>query len=60
MLDLVTQAQLWAFLCEEAQARDIGLVVVSHNRALLDHLCSRVETLHRPDFITHPDHARKF
>lgn len=60
MLDLVTQAQLWAFLCAEAQARDIGLVVVSHNSALLDHLCSRVETLHRPDFITHPDHARKF
>ena len=45
MLDLVTQAQLWQFLLEEAQARDIGLVIVSHNSALLDHLCTRIVSL---------------
>lgn len=45
MLDLVTQAQLWQFLLEEAQARQIGLVIVSHNSALLDHLCTRIVSL---------------
>ncbi len=45
MLDLVTQAQLWQFLLEEAQAREIGLVIVSHNSALLDHLCTRIVSL---------------
>ena len=45
MLDLVTQAQLWQFLLEEAQARDIGLVIVSHNSALLDHLCTQIVSL---------------
>ena len=45
MLDLVTQAQLWQFLLEEAQAREIGLVIVSHNSALLAHLCTRIMSL---------------
>lgn len=45
MLDLVTQAQLWRFVLDEAQARQIGLVIVSHNSALLDHLCTRIVSL---------------
>ena len=42
MLDLITQAQLWRFLLDYAQAHDLGLLVVSHDRALLDRLCTRV------------------
>lgn len=45
MLDLLTQAQLWAFLLEEAQRRDLGLLIVSHSGALLRRLCTRIQTL---------------
>lgn len=45
MLDLVTQAQIWDFLLQEAQERNLGLLVVSHSDALLDQVCSRIVTL---------------
>ena len=44
MLDLVTQAKLWRFLLEQARRRELGLLVVSHDAALLDRLCTRVLT----------------
>ena len=34
MLDLITQSQIWHFLLEEARSREIGLVVISHDREL--------------------------
>ena len=45
MLDLITQAQIWEFLLEEAQRRNLGLLVVSHSEALLHRLCTRIQTL---------------
>ena len=45
MLDLATQAQLWHFLIEEAERRNLGLLVVSHDSALLQRVCTRVENL---------------
>ena len=42
MLDLVTQAQIWKFLLEEAQRRGLGMLVVSHDEALLEKVCTRV------------------
>ena len=45
MLDLVTQAQIWNFLLEEARRRDLGMLIVSHDDALLRQVCTRVETL---------------
>lgn len=45
MLDLVTQAQIWKFLLEEAQRRGLGMLVVSHDEALLEKICTRVETM---------------
>lgn len=45
MLDLVTQAQIWKFLLEEAQRRGLGMLVVSHDEALLEKVCTRVETM---------------
>ena len=44
MLDLVTQAQIWNFLLEEARRRDLGMLIVSHDDALLRQVCTRVET----------------
>ena len=45
MLDLVTQAQIWRLLLEEAESRNLGLLVVSHDSALLRQVCTRVESL---------------
>ena len=45
MLDLITQAQIWRFLLEEARRREIGLLIVSHNSALLERVCGRIVTL---------------
>ena len=45
MLDGITQAQIWNFLLEESRSRGIGLLVVSHNSALLQRLCGRIVSL---------------
>ena len=45
MLDLITQAQMWNFLLEQAERRQLGLLIVSHNSALLERLCTRVQPL---------------
>ena len=43
MLDLITQSQIWHFLLEEGGiSREIGLVVISHDRELLERVCTRV------------------
>lgn len=42
MLDLITQSQIWNFLLEEAKRRNLGMVVVSHSDALLEHVCTRI------------------
>ena len=47
MLDLITQAQIWTVLMEEAERRGLGLLIVSHNAPLLERLCTRIETLDR-------------
>ena len=45
MLDLVTQARLWRFLLAEAEERGLGMLIVSHDDALLSRLCTRVTGL---------------
>lgn len=45
MLDLITQSQLWGFLLEEAERRNLGMVVVSHSPDLMERVCTRVITL---------------
>ena len=45
MLDLITQSQIWDFLLRETEQREIGLVAVSHDRELLDRVCTRVVRL---------------
>lgn len=41
MLDLITQGQIWNFLMEETARRQIGMLVVSHSKDLLDYICTR-------------------
>ena len=45
MLDLIAQSQTWDFLLRETKQREIGLVAVSHDRELLDRICTRVVRL---------------
>ena len=42
MLDAVTQAQLWRVLLEEAQARNMGMVLVSHSPTLTARVATRM------------------
>lgn len=42
MLDAITQAQIWHAVLAEASKRDIGILVVSHERKLIDRICHRV------------------
>ena len=44
MLDLITQARLWRFLLDQAEERGLGLLVVSHDAALLERVCTRILT----------------
>ncbi|MGI6092066.1 MAG: ATP-binding cassette domain-containing protein [Veillonellaceae bacterium] len=41
MLDLITQAQIWNFLLEELAERNIGLIVVTHSKPLMEHITTR-------------------
>ena len=45
MLDLITQSQIWHFLMEETQRREIGMIVVSHSPDLVEKVCTRVVDL---------------
>ena len=44
MLDLITQAQLWSFLLAQVEERGLGLLVISHDAALLERTCTRILT----------------
>lgn len=41
MLDMITQSQIWHFLVEEVEKRQIGLLAVSHNPELIHWVCTR-------------------
>ncbi len=45
MLDAITQAQIWKVLLEEAEARNLGMLVVTHNMALAKRICTRIEDI---------------
>jgi len=41
-LDAHVQAQVWQVLLEEVKHRELGLIVFSHNQALLEKVCTRI------------------
>lgn len=45
MLDAITQAQIWNVVLDYARKNDIGVVVISHEKALVDKICDRVVNL---------------
>ena len=42
MLDVITQAQIWNVVLEEAERRNMGIIAVTHNRHLADRVCTRI------------------
>ena len=45
MLDAITQVQIWEFLLSYCEENKIGLVLVTHSKALQDRLATRVVSL---------------
>lgn len=45
MLDAITQAELWRFLLDEQARRGLGLLIISHDRALAERLATRTIAL---------------
>lgn len=45
MLDVVTQAQIWNYLLQVVKEKNIGLLVVTHNQALAERICTRIVDL---------------
>ena len=42
MLDVITQAQIWNVVVEHASKNNMGIVVISHEKELVEKLCSRI------------------
>src|SRR5699024_6446285 len=47
MLDAITQGKTWQAVLESAKKREMGRIVVSHEKKLMDRLCDRVISLHK-------------
>lgn len=45
MLDAITQAQIWNVVLEHVKKYNIGLIVISHEKSLVDRICDRVVDL---------------
>lgn len=42
MLDVITQAQIWNFLLNETEKRNLGMIIVTHNQYLAQRICTRI------------------
>lgn len=42
MLDAITQAQIWKALLDIAEERNLGMVVITHNKKLAERVCTRI------------------
>lgn len=47
MLDAITQAQIWRLVLGYAKEHGIGVVVISHEKELVNRICTRVVDLER-------------
>lgn len=47
MLDVITQAQIWQVVMETSTKNNLGLIVVTHNEALAEKVCSKI--IYMPD-----------
>ena len=51
MLDVITQAQIWNKILEEAESRNMGIVAVTHNAQLAKRIGTQVDDLEKQRFV---------
>lgn len=47
MLDAITQAQIWNVVLDYIKKNNIGLIVISHEKSLIQRICDRVVNLEK-------------
>lgn len=53
MLDVITQAQIWQTLKQIAEERQMGMIVITHNMALAERVCTRIVDLRTMNHCTY-------
>ena len=51
MLDVITQAQIWNVVLEEAEKQNMGIIAVTHNKHLAQRIATHVYDLSKQDYI---------
>ena len=51
MLDVITQAQIWNKIIDEAKERNMGIVAVTHNLNLARRICTHVYDLSKNEEV---------
>nr|UCQ32678.1 ATP-binding cassette domain-containing protein [Edwardsiella piscicida] len=51
-LDPAIQRDIWRYLLQESQSRPLGMLIFSHQQALLEQVCTRIITLPPPATTT--------
>ena len=52
MLDVITQAQIWNVVLEEAKKRNMGIIAVTHNKHLAESIADRIYDLSRQEYVS--------
>ena len=55
MLDVITQAQIWNVVLEEAKKRNMGIIAVTHNRHLAERISDRIFDLSKQKYFTYKE-----
>ena len=51
MLDVITQAQIWNTVLDEAKKRNMGIIAVTHNKHLANRIANRIYDLSTRNYI---------
>ena len=51
MLDVITQAQIWNVVLDEAEKRNMGIIAVTHNRHLARRIATRIYDLSSHEYL---------
>ena len=55
MLDAITQAQIWNLLLDEAKKRELGMMIITHNKSLAERVCTSIIELPELNHIERAD-----
>lgn len=51
MLDVITQAQIWSVVLDKSKTENIGMLVVTHNQAMAQKVCTRIVEIEKLNHI---------